>query len=236
MTAEALRYIIIISSTATLVIIAVVIHIIAKARYKKDFLKKKEELQSFRLKEIEQYETEINRLIDEINSKKANREFLEELISDCEKYVAYRYSGRQIVDALLAYKQKACVNSGIQFEIKADALSATALTDEEYVSIFGNLLDNAIEAALKSASPWIALKSVTAGGQWILTIRNSKTTDEKPLENGMKTTKDDNINHGLGSKIVKKTVKKHHGAVEYKDGGDYFEAIVAIPLSDGATG
>lgn len=232
MTAEAIRYLIIISSTAALIVIAAVIYIITKARYKKEFLEKKQELQASQLKEIEQYESEISRLLEEINSSKENRELIENLVADCEKYVGEHYSGQPVVDALLAYKKKLCINSGIALEISAGHLSSTALSDEEYIGIFGNLLDNAIEAAQKTERPQVSLKSIVAKGQWILTVRNSKPAEEAPLENNMKTTKNDSSNHGLGSKIVKKIVKRHKGALDYRDYGDYFEVVSVIPVSD----
>ena len=232
MTAEAIRYLIIISSTAAVIIIAAVIYIITKARYKKEFLEKKQELQKFQLKEIQQYENEISSLLDEINSKKRNSEFLQELVSDCEKYVGLHYSGNSMVDALLAYKQKLCENSGVVLEISSDTLRGTNLTDEEYIGLFGNLLDNAIEAAQKNENPQVSLSSTIAGGQWILAVRNSKPANEAPLKNNMATTKNDSGNHGLGSKIVKRIVKKHKGALDYTDYGDYFEVISVIPVSD----
>ena len=232
MTAEAIRYLIIISSTAALIVIAAVIYIITKSKYKKEFLEKKQELQASQLKEIEQYEREISMLLDEINSKKQNSEFLQELVSDCEKYAGQRYSGNPIGDALLASKQKLCEDSEVALEISAGTLKCTALTDEEYIGIFGNLLDNAIEAAQRTENPQVSLSSTITGGQWILTVRNSKPANEAPLENNMATTKNNSRDHGLGSKIVKRIVKKHNGALDYTDYGDYFEVISVIPVSD----
>ena len=164
MTAEAIRYLIIISSTAALIVIAAVIYIITKSKYKKEFLEKKQELQASQLKEIEQYEREISMLLDEINSKKQNSEFLQELVSDCEKYAGQRYSGNPIVDALLACKQKLCEDSEVALEISAGTLKCTALTDEEYIGIFGNLLDNAIEAAQRTENPQVSLSSTITRG------------------------------------------------------------------------
>ena len=232
MTAAALRALIIISSTVALAIITIIIYVIIKARYKKEFLQKKQELQSSQLEEIRQYEKEIKSLLEEINSKKEDTEFLEELVSDCEKYVGEHYSGQPVVDALLAYKKKICANSGVRFELYCSSLADTYLTDEEYIGLFGNLLDNAIEAAQRTENPWISLKSSMTGGQWILTVRNSKPKEESPLAHNMATTKEDSKNHGLGSKIVRKTVRKYKGALDYKDNGDSFEVISVIPLSE----
>ncbi len=232
MTVAALRSLIIISSTAALAIITVIIYVIIRARYQKEFLQKKQELQSSQLEEIRQYEAEIQNLLEEINSKKQDTGFLEELVSDCEKYVGEHYSGQPVVDALLAYKKKICANSGVRFELSCSSLAGTGLTDEEYIGVFGNLLDNAIEAAQRTENPWVSLKSSTAGGQWILTVRNNKSEEETPLAHNMATTKQDSKNHGLGSKIVRKTVRKYRGALDYKDRGDSFEVISVIPLSE----
>ena len=48
----------------------------------------------------------------------------------------------------------------------------------------------------------------------------------------MKTTKEDKENHGLGTKIVKRIVKKHKGVVDYKDYGESFEVMTAIPIAE----
>jgi len=134
------------------------------------------------------------------------------------------------VDALLAYKRKECDDRGIQLEMETTAFPLEGFSGEEYVGILGNLLDNAMEAAEKTSQPWVRLKSFTAPGQWVLQVTNSKQGDTAPLEKNMKTTKEDKENHGLGTKIVKRIVKKHKGVVDYKDYGESFEAITAIPI------
>lgn len=235
MTSAAFRYFIIISSTAALIIIAVVIYLITKARYKKEFLRRKQALQASHLDEISQYETQIHNLLNEIDSRKQNQKALEALVTDCEGFLGEHYCCRPVVDALFAYKQKLCSDSGVQLEISSCSLEHTDLTDEEYIGILGNLLDNAIEAAQKTSSPTVNLQSSIAGGQWILTITNSKPADEMPLETNMATTKADNANHGLGSRIVKKTVKKHNGVLEYKDHGESFKVTVVIPVTEQTT-
>ena len=136
------------------------------------------------------------------------------------------------MDALLAYKRKICADKNIVFRINAINFPVDLLLDDEYVGIFGNLLDNAIEAAEKTLSPWICLKSFTASGQWILEVTNSKSVNEAPLERNMETIKEDKKNHGLGGKIVKRIVKKYRGVVNYRDYGDSFEVMTAIPLAE----
>lgn len=96
--------------------------------------------------------------------------------------------------------------------------------------MLGNLLDNAIEASVKTEHPWVALRSFMAGGQWVLRVSNAKPREETPLVRGMETTKEDKNNHGLGTRIIKKIVNQHQGVVDYKDYGDYFEVTTAISI------
>ena len=230
MTAEAIRYLIIISSTAAVIIIAAVIYIITKARYKKEFLEKKQELQKFQLKEIQQYENEISSLLDEINSKKRNSEFLQELVSDCEKYVGLHYSGNSMVDALLAYKQKLCEDSEVALEISAGTLKGTALTDEEYIGIFGNLLDNAIEASMKlpenqrlirvymdmkNTQLYISFTNFTAGG---------KMQKEGKL---FRSTKGDG--HGFGLVRIDAIIEQHDGYISRNSEDGAFTTEILLP-------
>lgn len=201
-----------------------------KAGKKNRDLNEHKQLQEEQQKALQDYEQSIRSLLKEIEEESCDTETALAISEQCRQYIGGNLTGQPIIDALLAYKRKECDDRGIQLEVETTVFPSEGFSGEEYVGILGNLLDNAMEAAEKTSQPWVRLKSFTASGQWVLQVMNSKRGDAAPLEENMKTTKEDKENHGLGTKIVKQIVKKHKGVVDYKDYGESFEVMTAIPI------
>lgn len=202
-----------------------------KAGRQNQYLNEHKQLQEEQQKALGDYEKSIRRLLAEIEEESCNTEDALAISEQCRKYIGIALTGQPIADALLAYKRKECDDRGIQLDVETAAFPAEGFSEEEYVGLLGNLLDNAMEAAEKTSQPWVSMKSFITAGQWILQVTNSKPAEEAPMGNNMKTTKADKENHGFGGKIVKRIVKKYKGVVNYRDYGDYFEAMTAIPLA-----
>lgn len=202
-----------------------------KAGRQNQYLNEHKQLQEEQQRALDDYEKSIRKLLAEIEEESCNIESAIAASEQCRQYIGGKLTGQPIVDALLAYKRKQCSDRNIQLEIETAAFPSEGFSEEEYVGLLGNLLDNGMEAAEKTSQPWVRMKSFITAGQWILQVTNSKTADEAPLSNNMKTTKEEKENHGFGGKIVKRIVKKYKGVVDYRDYGDYFEAITAIPLA-----
>ena len=81
--------------------------------------------------------------------------------------------------------------------------------------ILENLLDNAIEAALKPVNKRISVDIYS--DEQAMVIKISNTTEENVLKNNpeMNTTKKDNSYHGYGIRNVSELVKKNNGTIEY---------------------
>ena len=230
MTDEQVRTLVIIIGAILFAIVAFVFWRTQKAGKKNHDLNEHKQLQEEQQKALQDYEQSIRSLLKEIEEESCDTETAFAISEQCRQYIGGTLTGQPIVDALLAYKRKECDDRGIQLEMETTAFPSEGFSGEEYVGILGNLLDNAMEAAEKTLQPWVRLKSFTASGQWVLQVTNSKQSDTAPLKKNMKTTKEDKENHGLGTKIVKRIVKKHKGVVDYKDYGESFEAMTAIPI------
>lgn len=230
MTDEQVRTLVIVIGAILFAIVAFVFWRTQKAGKENRDLNEHKQLQQEQQKALQDYEQSIRSLLKEIEKESCDTETALAISEQCRQYIGGNLTGQSIVDALLAYKRKECDDRGIQLEMETTAFPSEGFSGEEYVRILGNLLDNAMEAAEKTSQPWVRLKSFTASGQWVLRVTNSKQSDAVPLEKNMKTTKEDKENHGLGTKIVKRIVKKHKGVVDYKDYGESFEAMTAIPI------
>lgn len=186
------------------------------------------ELQEDRMEDIVDYWKEIRLLLEDIREKLEHEKLTEELVRRCSSYTSVFITGVAVVDALICYKEQICRDQGIDFDADIKGLPVAQLSDSEYIGVFGNLLDNAIEAAAKTKKPWVKAESAICGGQWVLKITNSKNASANPLADHFMTTK--GSGHGLGTKIVTKILKRHNGVIEYQDTGTSFQVMVVLEV------
>ena len=181
---------------------------------------------------IEEYKEEIRKLISEIQEKKERGKNLRELAERCEEYRSKVITGMLEVDVLLSYKEKLCKERDVRISYEIAEIKRPILKEEEYLSLFGNLINNAIEAAERCDNKEISVRARTVKEYWILKVINTKPEKEHPIENGMATTKEDTKNHGIGSKVIDRIAKKNRGKIKRCDYGDTFEVTVLIPVNE----
>lgn len=149
-----------------------------------------------------------------------NFEEAEQMLNNCDSLLTLATkslikfdTGNGIVDAILTEKQEKAttVNTVITFD-GAVATSAIAATD--LCVIFGNTLDNAIEACEKLQTDerkTISVICKCSGGFMFLTITNPVDKIIEIHNNFIQTTKQDTANHGFGIYSIQKIVDKYNG-------------------------
>ncbi|MGN0704886.1 MAG: sensor histidine kinase [Lentihominibacter sp.] len=162
-----------------------------------------------------------------------SRQLHKKCISECDSLISKINSGNTVVDALLYNKHQRCSSLGITLNAEIHILPSADITDPELVMLIGNLLDNSIEAAAVSESPepCIRIRSAASRGIWFLSMMNTKNPDIHPMESNMHTTKEDVLNHGLGVKIIRQIVERHHGYIKMTDEGDAFRILISLQNS-----
>lgn len=124
-------------------------------------------------------------------------------------------TGNGIVDAILTEKHEKAttVNTEIIFN---GAIAASTITATDLCVIFGNTLDNAIEACEKlqtDKEKIIYIVCKCNGGFMFLTITNPVAENIKIHNNTIETTKQDKSSHGFGIYSVQKIVDKYDGTL-----------------------
>jgi sensor histidine kinase YesM len=94
--------------------------------------------------------------------------------------------------------------------------------------ILGNLLDNAIEGAIKSDEKRIVLEILYVKN--VFSIKICNTYNEKEFKN-FETTKSDKLQHGIGLKNVKSILKKYNGSLKLKKENEFVVVNVIVYLS-----
>ena len=147
-----------------------------------------------------------------------NKAISQDTINGIEKAVSLFDStvktGNDVLDTILTEKSLKCSSNDIQLICVADGKVLNFMKDEDIYSLFGNALDNAIEATLKCndvEKRIIDVELYSSGN--LITISISNPNVEKIiLKDGLPlTTKNDHNSHGYGMKSIRYIVEKYNG-------------------------
>lgn len=122
-----------------------------------------------------------------------------------------------IIDAFLNYKYETAKNHHIEFRVDLNIPSQLPFQNGDLCVVLGNVLDNALEANLRSKieKPYIELLMRYDGDNLIMIVENSFDGNVLKDKGGNYITrKIDNENHGLGIGSIKKILDKYYGYYE----------------------
>lgn len=138
-------------------------------------------------------------------------------------------TGNSVLDAAISFKAVECKNREIRFEYILQTLPRLYIDSVDISSIITNLLDNAIEAALKASAPWISLKVVMHGSYLSIIVQNAYINNVITSENGsLRSTKDASGEHGYGTQIIDQIAQKYDGDFIWKSSNGIFQANVIL--------
>lgn len=132
------------------------------------------------------------------------------------------FSGLPVITGLLNSKYNLACSQGIDFAVSSTCdFTNLAIEPWDLSSILGNLIDNAIEAALQDNCPTVGVEFKHAGGNYSICIYNNgsiinKNEIEKVFEAGF-TTKD-SPGRGYGLFIAKTLAIRYGGEIECLSG------------------
>lgn len=141
-------------------------------------------------------------------------------------------SGNDAFDAIVNAKIILCTQKKIFIEVKLFENSLKNISDIDIGILFGNLLDNAIEAAEKSHKKHILVDIYEQGAYLSILVSNS--TDKQVLESNknLETTKSDKEMHGIGIKNIKSIVNKYNGMLDFSENNNEFCCHIMLDISD----
>ena len=141
-------------------------------------------------------------------------------------------TGNGIVDALLTDKQKQADKINTQIEFNG-AVPPTGIKPTELCVIFGNTIDNALEACEKIVSSYVKLiyvECVCNSGFMFIKISNPVVRKVEISGNVPSTTKKDKNNHGFGLYSLEKIVKQHRGKMSFECDENKFQVDIDLSL------
>ncbi len=165
-------------------------------------------------------------------SDQANRA-LADIAGDVALFDATVRTGNEILDTVLTEKSLVCETRGIEFSCLADGAALEFLSASELCSLFGNAMDNAIEAATQVDE---------GGGRYVsLAVRRRRDMVTVRVENpyvgelvfcdGLpQTTKAERALHGFGTKSIRRIAEGHGGSLSMTASDGIFRLTMLLPV------
>jgi len=170
-----------------------------------------------------------------------------EVLEGMEQAIAIQESfmntGNKVLDVVLTTKSLQCQKKNITLNAMVDGKLLTDIHVKDICSLFGNILDNAIEATqqVMEADKRLITLSVRSRNRFIIVecdnysdrANVSLCNEQKKgiFRNGNlpRTTKGDNVRHGYGLKSISQVAEKYGGAMNcsYEEGWFKVKVLLA---------
>ena len=157
---------------------------------------------------------------------------LEQIIS---VYDSSLQTGNEILDVCLMEKKLLCEKNSIKLDCIANGQCLSFMQPSDLFSLFGNALDNAMEAVCKldDVEKRIIFVSVKEElGMAIIHVENNYTGELIMADGIPRTSKDDEFYHGYGVKRIRMVVEKYDGNMALLPQNGIFNLNITIPVPE----
>lgn len=156
----------------------------------------------------------LNSLIGKDNIKA--KEYMKSVYNEEMISQFVEFSDNNMLNILLTKKKEECLINNIEFIIEPIRAHLSFLHDMDIVTLFSNLINNAIEACESSLDKKIYLDIHTTNENFIV-VRMENTSDEHPIviDGKLRTHKDNDKLHGIGMTSIRSVLKKYDGSVDW---------------------
>ena len=165
----------------------------------------------------------------QINSPET-AEMVEKLQSQVAMYEDYEHTGNDILDIILKEKSETAREKHIALSVTANLNGVDFIEPLDVSTIFGNGLDNAIEASekLPEEQRAILVKAGRVQNFFSVLIENSCLQNREYTK--QRTTKSDDFLHGFGISNMRKAAEKYDGQLTIKCENEKFTLKILIPI------
>lgn len=181
--------------------------------------------------DIRNYINSIKILVDDKDYNVANK-ICDQLLLKIESTNLKYHFKNNLLNVILYEKSRLCLEKGIDFSIKIDEECLKDMYELDLITIFGNILDNAIEAnefSNHNIKKFIKLRVYEHNKFSIINVQNTCINTLHNNINGITSSKNNHL--GLGIENVKTVLEKYDGelSIEIKNNiCDVFIYFVSI--------
>lgn len=176
---------------------------------------------------------DLKHILDKIAGKLTAEE-TESLRTAIEFYDSNIKTGNEVLDVVLCEKAMACQRDHIRFSCMADGSRLDFLTPVQTYTLFGNIIDNAMEAVRRLTAPELRVISLICQveGDRLMIEESNYFTGELKLNGDLPVTgKEDASRHGYGTRSIQYIARQYGGDMRVELNGNMFFLKVWFPLA-----
>lgn len=137
------------------------------------------------------------------------------------------------LDVILSGKMLACKNQGITLTCMADGRRMDFMEDSDIYALFGNILDNAIEAVrdMEAADERLISLTVATQGELLRIEEENYFSGHLVFAEGLPvTSKGDTTHHGFGTRSIRMLTEKYQGDFKISIQDNIFSLSIILPI------
>jgi signal transduction histidine kinase len=158
---------------------------------------------------------------------------LEEMNIQIHNVVESNYSNNSILNAIFCERESLCEELMVSFDAYIEPnINIDFIEDMDMISMIGNLIDNAIEAASKCKKErYVYIRMFMANEKFLmLKVENNYRIKPKRFGDGYLTIKPDRENHGIGITRVKELADKYGGFLQTEAKDNTFTSSLILSV------
>ncbi len=160
---------------------------------------------------------------------------LDDIAREVNVFDAAAHTGNDALDTIVTEKGLVCEGRGVRLTCMADGTALEGMADADLYSLFGNALENAIDAAAACTDPDRRSVSLTVrrrGGFAVVHVENFFDGEVRMDKDGLpRTTKGDEASHGFGTRSMQQVAERYGGTLSVSAEGGVYRLDVLIPCS-----
>lgn len=149
---------------------------------------------------------------------------MQKLESRVQEYDLYLHTGNAALDVILTERRALCARRGIQFTCLIQGKDLSFMEELDLYTLFGNALDNAIEAVSQlpeGEDKFISLTSRREGNMITVHVENP-FSGKLEFSGGLPRSRRDSRYHGFGLRSMERIVHEYGGALAVEQRGNVF--------------
>ena len=161
------------------------------------------------------------------------KEYLDRMEEEIRDFEAQANTGNEILDTIVMSAALKAKNDRVKITCIADGTLLSFMDKMDVSALFGNLIDNAVEAACEVSDPDRRLinLSVEARKGFLVIQCENCCEGERTIRDGLPvTTKQDKNYHGFGTKSILRIAQKYGGNAVYTTENSWFKVKILIPM------
>lgn len=161
------------------------------------------------------------------NNQTLNPQVIEEISQSIEIFDSNIKTGNNALDIIFTEKSLLCYKNNIRFTCIADGKLLSFMDDVDAYSLFGNLVDNAIEALKDEEQKRVISLIIKGQGDFVSISIQNFFSKQLRFENGLPiTTKKDKNYHGYGMQSIKMICEKYNGTLSINTNDNIFSVNI----------